>query len=264
MSLRTRIAATAAVAVALVVVIAAVAIYLGVRAQLLGEIDNSLRDRSAEIAQAVADGPRPRPDGDGGGPPPLDRLPAPPRERFGGRGGIQQLVLPSGRVLRPPGNDDVLPVDARVRQIAARGAGTELTDEQVAGTHLRVYTRGLPGRGAIQVARPLDEVDRQLDRVLLVLLLVGAGGVALGAALAAVVARTALAPIGRFTRRTEELAGNPDPSHRMDAAGSDELGHCRDDLVQADVVRYLAGLRAACQLHDVCHERGQLVQLGDD
>jgi two-component system sensor histidine kinase MprB len=224
MSLRTRIAATAAVAVALVVVIAAVAIYLGVRAQLLGEIDNSLRDRSAEIAQAVADGPRPRPDGDGGGPPPLDRLPAPPRERFGGRGGIQQLVLPSGRVLRPPGNDDVLPVDARVRQIAARGAGTELTDEQVAGTHLRVYTRGLPGRGAIQVARPLDEVDRQLDRVLLVLLLVGAGGVALGAALAAVVARTALAPIGRFTRRTEELAGNPDPSHRMDAAGSDELG----------------------------------------
>jgi two-component system sensor histidine kinase MprB len=224
MSLRTRIAATAAVAVALVVVIAAVAIYLGVRAQLLGEIDNSLRDRSAEIAHAVADGPGPQPDGDGGGPPPLDRLPAPPRERFGGRGGIQQLVLPSGRVLRPPGNDDVLPVDARVRQIAARGAGTELTDEQVAGTHLRVHTRGLPGRGAIQVARPLDEVDRQLDRVLLVLLLVGAAGVALGAALAAVVARTALAPIGRFTRRTEELAGNPDPSHRMDAAGSDELG----------------------------------------
>jgi two-component system sensor histidine kinase MprB len=94
----------------------------------------------------------------------------------------------------------------------------------VAGTHLRVLTRGLPKAGAIQIARPLGEVDRQLDRVLLVLLLVGAAGVALGAALAALVARAALAPIGRFTARTEELAGDPDPSHRIDAHGSDELG----------------------------------------
>ncbi|HEV7845539.1 MAG TPA: HAMP domain-containing sensor histidine kinase [Thermoleophilaceae bacterium] len=228
MSLRTRIAATAAVAVALVVVVAAVAIYLGVRAELRGEIDNSLRDRSGEFAQVLDQGPGSPPDGDGdgrgGGGRPLDRLPAPPQERFGGPGGIQQLVLPSGRVLRRPGVEDVLPVDARGREIAARGAGTDLRDETVAGTHLRVYTRGVPRRGAIQVARPLDEVDRQLDRVLLVLLLVGAAGVALGAALAAVVARTALAPIARFTRRTEELAGDPDPSHRMDAAGSDELG----------------------------------------
>jgi two-component system, OmpR family, sensor histidine kinase MprB len=57
-----------------------------------------------------------------------------------------------------------------------------------------------------------------------VLLVVGAAGVALGAALAALVARTALAPIGRFTTTTEELAGDPDPSHRIDADGSDELG----------------------------------------
>jgi two-component system sensor histidine kinase MprB len=74
------------------------------------------------------------------------------------------------------------------------------------------------------MARPLDEVDRQLDRVLLVLLVVGAAGVALGAALAALVARTALAPIGRFTRRTEELAGAPDPSQRIEPGGRDELG----------------------------------------
>jgi len=42
-SLRTRIAAAAGLAVALVVVIAAVAIYFGVRAELRGEVDNSLR-----------------------------------------------------------------------------------------------------------------------------------------------------------------------------------------------------------------------------
>jgi two-component system sensor histidine kinase MprB len=86
-----------------------------------------------------------------------------------------------------------------------------------------VLTQALPGRGAIQVARPLSEVDRQLDRVLLVLVIVGAAGVALGAVLAGGVARTALAPIGRFTRRTEEIAGDPDPSHRIEVRGKDEL-----------------------------------------
>ena len=49
-------------------------------------------------------------------------------------------------------------------------------------------------------------------------------GVALGAALGAVVARTALAPIDRFTRRTEAIAGDPDPSHRIDVSAKDELG----------------------------------------
>ena len=52
----------------------------------------------------------------------------------------------------------------------------------------------------------------------------GAAGVALGAALGALVARTALAPVARFTRRTEELAADPDPSQRMEVdAARDEL-----------------------------------------
>ncbi len=87
-----------------------------------------------------------------------------------------------------------------------------------------MLSAALPGgRGAIQVARPLDEIDRQLDRIVLVLLLVGASGVALGAGLGAVVARTALAPVARFTRRTEELAADPDPSERIEVVGHDEL-----------------------------------------
>jgi two-component system sensor histidine kinase MprB len=222
-SLRTRIAAAAGLAVALVVVIAAVAIYLGVRSELRGEVDDSLRDRSADVAR-VAVGPLPGlAPGEAPGRPRLE-FPVPPPERFGGPGGFAQLVLPSGQVVRRPGAEEALPVDAQTREIASRGSGEQLTDRTVDGTHLRVLTRPLPERGAIQLARPLDEVDRQLERVLLVLLVVGALGVALGAALAALVARTALAPISRFTRRTEELAGDPDPSHRIDAAGSDELG----------------------------------------
>jgi two-component system, OmpR family, sensor histidine kinase MprB len=225
-SLRTRIAGAAALAVALVVVIAAVAIYLGVRAELRGEVDDSLRERAAAIG-TLTEGRAPGPArelGQGAAERPPRLLPAPPPEPFGGPGGFAQLVLPSGHVVRRPGTDDIIPVDGHTREIARTGSGEFLADTTVSGTHLRVLTRALPNGGAIQMARPLDEVDRQLDRVLLVLILVGAAGVALGAALAALVARAALAPIGRFTRRTEELAGDPDPSHRIDANGSDELG----------------------------------------
>jgi two-component system sensor histidine kinase MprB len=226
MSLRTRIAAAAGLAVALVVVIAAVAIYLGVRAELRGEVDNSLRNRANALTMRGGDrGPGP---GEPGGPRDTDRrgdaFPILPPEPFGGPEGFAQLVLPSGRAIRPPTSNDALPVDARTAALARSGSGEFLTDETVSRTHVRVLTRGIGSRGAIQVARPLDEVDRQLDRVLLVLVLVGAAGVALGAALAAVVARTALAPIDRFTRRTEEIAGDLDPSHRIEMTSKDELG----------------------------------------
>ena len=75
----------------------------------------------------------------------------------------------------------------------------------------------------MQVARPLTEVDHSLRDILLVLAVVAAAGVALAAALGALVARAALAPIRRFTRRTEEIAGNPDPVERIAVKGDDEL-----------------------------------------
>jgi two-component system sensor histidine kinase MprB len=115
-------------------------------------------------------------------------------------------------------------VDSRAREIARSGSGEYLTDTTVNDTHLRVLTRGAGDNGAVQLARPLDEVDRQLDRVVLVLLLVGAAGVALGAALGALVARTALSPVASFTRRTEELAGHGDTSQRIHTERTDELG----------------------------------------
>jgi two-component system, OmpR family, sensor histidine kinase MprB len=212
--------------VALVVLVAAAAIYIGVRAELRGEVDRSLRERAGAIAR-LADGPRP---GVGASERPLDGrerrggLALPPPEPFGGPEGFAQLVLPSGRVLRRPGSEESLPVDAHAREIARSGSGEYLTDTTVNDTHLRVLTRGAGDNGAVQLARPLGEVDRQLDRVVLVLLLVGAAGVALGAALGGLVARTALSPVASFTRRTEELAGDGDTSQRIHTERTDELG----------------------------------------
>jgi two-component system sensor histidine kinase MprB len=211
MTLRTRIAAAAGVAVALAVVAVSIAVYVGVRGELRYEVDASLRDRADAVAVSA------RSTGS-------SRVPRVPPEPFGGPEGHVQLVLPNGRLLREPSDGDALPVDARAHRIARRGLGEELVDTTVGGLHLRVLTMGIGRTGAIQVARPLDEVDRQLDRILLVLIFVGAAGVALGVGLGAVVARTALAPIALFTRRTERLAADPDPSERMEVTGEDELG----------------------------------------
>ncbi|MDQ4049122.1 MAG: HAMP domain-containing histidine kinase [Actinomycetota bacterium] len=250
MSLRTRIAAVAGVAVALTVVAAAFIVYFAVRSNLRGEVEEALAARVEPLqAPERFGGPAPGGLGRGFSPPdetrrgfpPPDGVPGPPdgvgrggfddgrfgpppgSQRFGGAGGYLQLIDAGGQVARPPGQSARLPVEPWARKIAERGHGRAFRDMHVDGVHLRVLTAGLGGRGAVQVARPLTEVDNVLERVLLVLVAVGAGGIAMAALLGAVVARTALAPIARFTRRTEAIAGAPDVSERMEVAGRDEL-----------------------------------------
>jgi len=218
MTLRVRIAAAAGLAVALAVMAVSIAVYLGVRNELRDEVDVSLHERADEVARLE----RARDSGGISGR--SDAVPFVPPEPFGGPAGYVHLVRPDGRLLRRASEGDALPLDERAREIARTGSGEEVLDTTVDGLHLRVLTRGLGSAGAVQVARPLDEVDRQLESILLVLLFVGAAGVGLGVGLGALVARTALAPIARFTRRTEELAADPDPSERMEASGRDELG----------------------------------------
>src|SRR5205085_11530689 len=125
------------------------------------------------------------------------------RPVFGGAAGFVRLVRRDGTVQRPPDETSVLPVDDRVRALARAGSGRYYTDLHVDGHHLRVLSAGAGTRGAFQVARPLDEVDSELHRVLIVLIVVGAAGAALAAIQGGLVAQPALSPIRRSTRRTE-------------------------------------------------------------
>jgi two-component system, OmpR family, sensor histidine kinase MprB len=226
MSLRARIAAVAGVAVAAVVVLIAIFTYVAVRSQLRGEVDDSLRERTARVADFRQRLPGPLP-GPGAAAPPgaFGRLLQPdPRDEpgggpFGGPAGYAQLIV-DGDVIRPPG-DAALPVDADARAVA-RDGGSTLTDRDVDGVHLRVLTQGVRPGVAFQVARPLTEIDDQLQRILIALIAIGAIGIAGGAALGAIVARTALVPIARFTARTEALRDDPDLSQRMEVVGNDE------------------------------------------
>jgi two-component system, OmpR family, sensor histidine kinase MprB len=213
-SLRTRMAAVAGLAVALTVIALAVTQYEAARSTLRGQIDQALRDRAAPLAIGQPGLP--------GGPGEGDHDHAPPNP-FGDAAGKVQYLTPQGTIEPATSVATRLPVDARAKALAAAGSGSYFSEAHVQGVHLRVLTVGRGARGAVQIARPLTEVDRSLRQLLLILLAVGGGGILLAAVLGGVVARAALAPVARFTRQTEALTANPDLSQRLEIEGQDEL-----------------------------------------
>jgi two-component system sensor histidine kinase MprB len=248
MTLRLRIAGVAGLAVALAVIAAAISLYIAVRSDLRGQVDQSLTQRALVFARPLPAGAKlPSAAREGGASPQgqprtlpfegasatgsrgaLPRVVQP--ARFGGASGYVQFLSSSGSLAVPAGQGTTprIAPSARDLAIAARGAGRSLTDRTVKGTHLRELTVGTPvsagrPRGAVMIARPLTEVDHELSRILLILALVGVAGIALAALLGALVARTALAPIMRFTRRTEALTGERKLSERLHVGGRDEL-----------------------------------------
>ena len=147
------------------------------------------------------------------------------RPAFGGAAGTVTLIRRNGTTYIPTGQTYKIPVIATFKTIAARGTGTYFTDMEVSKTEIRVLATGIGQLGALLVALPLTDVNRALRSQLLLLLLIAAGGIALAALLGILVARTALAPIARFTRQTEAIAANPDrlEQDRVDVHGGDEL-----------------------------------------
>jgi two-component system sensor histidine kinase MprB len=250
MTLRTRIAAVASVSVAVAVLAAAIGLYAAVRSDLDGEINSALRARAGALAHvssaatgAPAAGGSPEGPYPGGGPPPAagypggdggGRFPGQVQpEPFGAASGYVQFISPQGEVSVPGGQGSAptrIALTASDRAIAASGSGSALTNRTVAGTKLRVLTLGSGAAGAVLVAQPLTQVENELSHLLLILALIGAGGVLLAALLGTLVARTALAPIARFTRRTETLTGNLDLSRRLEVEGRDELARLAESF----------------------------------
>jgi two-component system sensor histidine kinase MprB len=243
MTLRTRIAAVASLSVALAVLAAAVGLYIAVRSDLQGEIDQGLRQRAQAFVGSSGGGSA-GPSGEARGPGvPGEGLPPgggspdgggasvggfPRRVQpvpFGAASGYVQFISAKGTVQVPAGQgtSPKIVVSARDEAIAAAGTGSALSDRTVKGTKLRVLTIGTGASGAVMIARPLSEMNHELSRILLLLVIVGVSGIALAAILGALVARVALTPIARFTNRTEALTGNLDLSRRLEVQGRDEL-----------------------------------------
>ncbi|HYF27747.1 MAG TPA: HAMP domain-containing sensor histidine kinase [Baekduia sp.] len=211
MTLRRRLVVAAAAAVALAVVASTVIVYVTTRAELRAQVDDSLREMAPDVrfeTPAARLG--------------LVRRLLVPRDPLGGPSGVAQLVLPTGDVVRAAGAA-ALPDDPRALEVAAGLREPFFEDATVDGTHARVLTTRGPGGEALQVARPLTEVDDALGRLRLVLGLVAVAGVGLAAALGALVARTALGPVARLTDAAEDLADTRDLRRRLPGGGRDEV-----------------------------------------
>jgi len=208
MSLRARLTLAVAVAVAAAVAIVCGVVYVIVRGDLRGQVDDTLRNRAA-AAQAAFNRPG------------FGRFFAP----LGSGGGdtLIQLVQSNGTVLRAPYSPIAIPVDRQTKLVAGGTHDGYLADSTVDGVHVRVLTAPLGQGLAVQVLRPLQEVDRTLNRLALLMVLVAAGGVALAVAAGAIVSRAALAPVRRLGNATEEVARTHDLSLRVEVEGTDEL-----------------------------------------
>jgi two-component system sensor histidine kinase MprB len=246
-----------AAAVAVAVVLAAFITYFVARGELHDQVDDSLRETASELAAdrvMFVRGPAPVGEEDGEvrlpdepvhvpfeapapkqgaapAPDPAGVLPTPDaRQRLvlampplGGSVRYAQIVRADGRVIRPPRARLELPGRGRARTIARTGDEAFFADGVVGGTPVRVYTRAMGPGAAIQVARPVEEVDDALTRLAYVLGAVGLGGVGLAAGLALLVARAALRPVSRLSAAADHVARTRDLSRRMDREGSDEL-----------------------------------------
>ena len=160
-------AAVAGVAVALTVVALAVGEYVAAAPSCAARSTSALRDRAQRSCQAhptsepatmTAVG-RGRAHGD-------VRSDAAARgDAVRRRRGLRAVRLAGGTDRSRPARRarPALPVDARAQGAGRRRHRPYFSDATVNGVHLRVLTVGRGPHGAVQVARPLTEVDHALD-----------------------------------------------------------------------------------------------------
>jgi two-component system sensor histidine kinase MprB len=131
---------------------------------------------------------------------------------LGGAPGNFQSVSANGAAVAGGGGKPELPVGPRVVQIARERRGSFYRSATVRGIHVELLTvADLVDRTAVEVALPLTGVDSVLGSLLETYGLLLGGGVLLAGVLGTLIARSALAPITRFSERTEHgLAGPPD------------------------------------------------------
>lgn len=217
MTFRLRIIVATSLAVAVAVIVACAGAWYVAKNSLLSSADDSL---SAAVSQ-------------------IDRGPFIDMDALNGE--IFQVIYGSGKVLAssPFGTLPVGPVALSVAQ--GNEDATFATFEQGGSYYRELIVPLDPGQvigaeqqtaqlttsGALQLAVPLNGIDRQLRHLELALSLVAIAGVLLAALFGWLVARLVIRPLDKVTDAIEQLAETTDVTERLDEGGKDELGRLR-------------------------------------
>lgn len=213
MSFRTRIVVLAAAAVGLSVAVASAASYVVVRRQLVSQADSQLM-RQADLVQ----GRRIRPEI-----PNLARVTG-TLQRSGLNSFIAfQIIRSDGSVIMR--DTSGLPITGADRAVAAGRRDQSLRTIGRTGnsSHARVLTFPIGGGIAVQLTRPLVDIDRTLGHLALVLLLGAAAGVIVALILGYLVAKASLKPVERLTDAVERVGATRQLDETIEVTGHDEL-----------------------------------------
>lgn len=192
--------------------------YITTDRQVIAEVDDFLKQRAEEISDGRRDQPRNRGDGRSDNDTPDDGqvivAVSPDAE--------VQVLDRGGEVLSNTGL--LLPVDQADRKLTEDDGPARLRTVTIDDTEYRMITEHLPGDGAVQVARSLEESSSLLG-VLQTRIVLVAGMVALLAAAAGwVVAQRTTRPLRALTNAVDEVAETRDFSVPVPTSGRDEIG----------------------------------------
>lgn len=205
MSLRWRIALALGAIAAVTTIVVGTLSYRTTRDRLYDEIDQSLDDAMRLLVRD-------------GRPGEFDHIPD--------RGPLSvydiQVLGPDGQILASnftPGFDP----DAAQAEVAGTNGQTNVQNMTIEDEEYRVWTVGRP-RGAVQIARPLDETNRVLDSLRARMLILVAGVTTAGAAAGFLIAGSVTASLRRLTAAAEAVESTGQLDVDVPADGNDEVG----------------------------------------
>jgi len=221
LGLRARVALAAAVAIAVAVALLGVAVLAVLRHELDGALDRSLRARAVEVARLSAATPR------------LLLAPGALEGRLGGSALFVQVIDRRGRIVaRSAGLGGRLVPDGPATRAALRGRRAAYADGVLGTDPVRIYAaplgelgRGPAAGGAVVLAGTTRDIDDVVDTTRRLVLVCSLGAAILAAALATLLSRRALRPLGRLASGARAIERSGDASERLPVPPAhDEVG----------------------------------------
>ncbi|HET9072988.1 MAG TPA: HAMP domain-containing sensor histidine kinase [Solirubrobacteraceae bacterium] len=214
MPLRRRVSMAAAGAVAIAVFLAVLVAYGAVQYRLQSELDNQLSTQARYVLEGY------------GLSHPIPGLPA----SAGGSAPYAQVVGSNGQVLLALNGRTIIPNTDAAAAVATGESAAFFSDQTVDGTRVRVYAFLVPSavldgmHVAVELGRPLTQVDSLLHELRLILLAVFLFAVPLAAIFGRFAARRVLRPLSEVTATADVIARTDDLSRRLEVREDDEVG----------------------------------------